>query len=129
MKNFIGHPQTDGQSVYEHATIGGKDGIDLMHCKAHIQRYFEKALADDKVLAEYFLKEVQKLYTVERICREENYTPEQILDIRQHEAVPILSYLKQWMLDKYANIKNQTPFSRAINYALSRLDKLSVYTV
>jgi len=128
LKNFIGYLQTDGYGVYEHATIGGKTGIVLIHCMAHARRYFDKALGDEKVLATYFLQEVQKLYAIERTCREENFSSKQILAIRKLQAVPILLSLKQWMHDNYMKVLPKSPFARAIAYALPRWDKLSIYT-
>jgi hypothetical protein len=37
---------------------------------AHARRYFEKALGNHKEAAEYVLQEIQKLYQIERRCRE-----------------------------------------------------------
>jgi len=128
LKDFTGYLQTDGYRVYEHADIGGKQGVILMHCMAHARRYFEKALVDDKVQAGYFLQEVQKLYAIERVCRQEHYSPEQILATRQQQAVPILASLKQWLQEQYVNIKTTTPLSKAVTYALQRWDKLSIYS-
>jgi transposase len=128
LKHFTGYLQTDGYAVYEHAEIGGKAGIVLMHCLAHARRYFEKSLGSDKTRAEYFLKEVQKLYAIERRGREENLTPEQILELRAQESLPILAALKQWLQEQYLQVLPKSPIGKAIGYALPRWEKLTIYT-
>jgi transposase len=123
------HPESDGYIVYDHASIGGKQDDVLMHCMAHSRRYFEKALATDKALAEHFLKEVQKLYAIERRCREENLTADLIMAIRKEEAVPVLESLHQWLKEHYNPNKPTGPIERAIGYALQRWEKPSIYTI
>ena len=100
----------------------------LMHCMAHARRYFEKAWPTDKALAGYFLKEVQKLYGIERRCREENLNADLILAIRKEEALPVLESLHQWLKEQYNPNTPVGPIERAIAYALQRWKKLSIYT-
>lgn len=128
LKDFRGYLQTDGYAVYEHADIGGKAGITLMHCLAHTRRYFEKSLGSDKARAEYFLKEIQKIYAIERRCRQENLTAEQILELRTQESLPVLADLKQWLQDQYLQVLPKSPIGKAIGYALPRWDRLTIYT-
>ncbi len=45
---------------------------------AHARRYFEKALGNDKVRAEYFITQAQQLYAVEKKIRDEQLTGENI---------------------------------------------------
>jgi transposase len=104
LKDYAGYLQTDGYGVYEHAAIGGRKDIVLMHCMAHARRYFEKALDNDKERAEHFLIEVQKLYAIERRIREEKLSVSQALVLRQQEALPILQGLKSWLQGKHSSI-------------------------
>jgi hypothetical protein len=129
LKTYNGYLQTDGYGVYEHAAIGGKAGITLLHCMAHARRYFEKSLDNDKERAAYFLKELQKLYVVERRCREEALSSQQITMLRQQEAVPVLTALKQWLRLNYEQVLPKSPIGKAIAYALPRWDRLSAYTL
>jgi transposase len=128
LKDFTGYLQTDGYSVYDHASIGGKPGVVLMHCMAHARRYFEKALQTDKQSAQYFLKQVQQLYAIERRAREENFSAEQIVAIRKREAVPVLTALKDWLMENFIKEATKSPLRTAISYALPRWEKLSIYT-
>ncbi len=128
LKDFTGYLQTDGYNVYEHDAIGGRSGIILMHCMAHARRYFEKALDTDKEHAGYFLKEVQKLYAVERKCREENLSPQAVVALRQQQSVPVLTALKSWLEKMYIEVQiKSSPLAKAIAYTLPRWDKLSIY--
>ncbi|HTI91463.1 MAG TPA: IS66 family transposase [Puia sp.] len=128
LKDFTGHLQTDGYGVYEHAAIGGRTDIILMHCVAHARRYFEKALDNDKQRAEHFLTEVQKLYAIERQAREGNLSAGKVRDLRQQEALPLLDALKRWLQDNYTQVLPKSKIGKAIAYSLPRWDRLSLYT-
>ncbi|MDR3712340.1 MAG: IS66 family transposase [Puia sp.] len=128
LKDYTGYLQTDGYGVYEHAAIGGRTDIMLMHCMAHARRYFEKALDNDKQRAEHFLTEVQKLYAIERRAREANLSVGEILALRQQEALPLLDALKKWLQDNYMQVLPKSKIGKAIAYSLPRWDRLSLYT-
>lgn len=128
LTGFSGYLQTDGYGVYDHASIGGRSDITQLYCMAHARRYFEKALVTDKEPAQYFLTELQKLYAIERRLREQQSSPEQIVALRQQEAVPILAALKTWLTEQYTTKLVKSPLTTAVGYALQRWDKLSNYT-
>lgn len=128
LSGFSGYLQTDGYGVYDHASIGGRSDITQLYCMAHARRYFEKALVTDKEPAQYFLTELQKLYAVERRMREQPCSAAQVLEIRQQEAVPILTALKTWLTEQYTTHPVKSPLTAAVGYALQRWDKLSNYT-
>ena len=128
LKDYTGYLQTDGYGVYEHASIGGRKEIILMHCMAHARRYFEKALDNDQQRAERFLKEVQKLYAIERRAREEGLSTTAIRELRQQEALPILQSMKGWLEENYTEVLPKSKIGKAIAYSLPRWDRLSLYT-
>jgi transposase len=80
LENFKGY---FGYSAYD--AFDGKE-IKLMHCMAHARRYFDQALENDKVRAEYVLHEIQKLYAIERKAKENMLTHKERLTIRQELA-------------------------------------------
>jgi transposase len=127
LKEYSGYLQTDGYGVYEHASIGGRKEITLLHCMAHARRYFEKALDNDKPRAEHFLTELQLLYATERKAKEENMAVDQIVRLRQQEALPVLQRLKTWLLENYSEVLPKSPIGKAIAYSLPRWDRLSLY--
>jgi transposase len=126
LKNFKGHLQTDGYAVYDE--YGRKVGITLMHCWAHARRKFVDALDNDRTRAEYVLTEIQKLYAVEREIKETNASPAEALAMRQERAVPVIKGLKQWMITNKPEVMPKSPIGKAIDYTLSRIDALKVYT-
>ncbi len=125
LKNFEGYLQSDGYGVYENFDKGK---IKLIHCMAHARRFFEKALDDNKPLAEHALNEIQKLYTVERTAREMNLSIDARKELRQQESDPVLEKLHHWMREKILIVRPTSPIAKAINYSLPRWEKLMLYT-
>jgi transposase len=124
LKNFEGFLQADGYKVYEKFDT---KKITLFHCMAHARRKFDEALNNDRDRAEYVLLQMQKLYEVERACRELNYSHEQRYELRQEKSLPVLKNLHQWLKD---NMNTGTPKSTirtAISYSLQRWEKLMIY--
>jgi transposase len=126
LKNFSGYLQTDGYGAYD--AFGERKDIVQLHCMAHARRCFEKALNNDRSRAEYALIEMQKLYAIERECREAGINYEDRKKQRQDKAVVILQSLKTWMLKEYSKVTPESLIGKAIHYSLSRWEKLSVYT-
>ena len=98
LQNFSGYLQTDGYAVYD--AFAKKENIKQINCMAHARRMFNEALDNDKVVAEHAMQEIQKLYAIERNCREQNLSFEAIKAIRQEQSVPILEALGTWMKDE-----------------------------
>jgi len=125
LKDFSGHLQTDGYGAYEH--LDGAHGITLMHCMAHGRRKFEEALDNDQFRAGYALEQIQQLYAIERQCREGQMDFDQIKEVRQLKAAPILENMKGWMTDQYPQVLPKSGIGQAIAYNLKRWDRLSIY--
>jgi transposase len=94
---------------------------------AQASRYFEKALDNDKVRAEHVLTEMQLLYGIERRGKEGNMPAGQLLELRRHEALPVLQRLKTWLQENYSHVLPKSPIGKAIAYSLPRWDRLSLY--
>ena len=124
LKNFAGHLQSDGYEVYSYFN---KDKITLLHCMAHARRYFEQALDNDKERSEYVLKEMQKLYAVEKQCRENKLTPDERQAVRQEKSLPVLRSLHQWLKETNETVTLSESFSKAVKYSLLRWEKLMIY--
>ena len=126
LQDFSGYLQTDGYAVYEY--FDQRSNITLLNCMAHARRMFENALENDKSRAEFVLTEMQKLYAVEQVGRDASLSREQLLTLRQEQAVPVLENLKAWMMEAYAQVVPQSAIGKAIFYSLHRWDKLCIYT-
>ena len=124
LKNFEGFLQADGYNVYENFD---NEKITLFHCMAHARRKFDESLKDNYELANPVLLEMQKLYQVEKTCRELNYSHQQRYDLRQEKSLPVLNNLHQWLKVNLTAGNPKSPIRIAINYSLRRWDKLMLY--
>ena len=127
LKDFKGVLQTDGWQVYENVARKLKEIIHIC-CMAHARRKFKEAEQNDKDLASYALGQFQLLYDIERMCKEEGLSYDEITKVRQEKSVPILKEFKQWLMGQYKKRLPSEPISQAINYSLERWDRLSYYT-
>jgi len=133
LENFKGYLQTDGLSVYD--IFDKRPGITQIHCMAHARRMFNEALDNDKVRAEYAMQEIQKLYAIERNCKEQNLSFDEIKTVRQLESVPVLIALGQWMKELYMqslagsnDVAPKSNIGKALAYSVQRWETLSRYT-
>lgn len=126
LEKFTGELQCDGYEAY--AIFENKAGIRVHNCWAHARRYFEKALDEDHVRAGHVMELIQSLYNVERYARQGHLNYDQRLQARQQEAVPVLEQIKQSLEENKASALPKSLLGTAINYTLSRWDKLKSYT-
>ncbi len=127
LKNFHGIIQTDGWHVYEGVAAKQKD-ITQICCLAHARRKFFESKPYDEELAEYALTKFHTLYEIERNCKEQRLSYDEIAKVRQRDAVPLLNELHEWMITQYKTLLPSAPIRTAIAYALERWDRLCYYT-
>jgi len=120
LQGYRGALQSDGYAAYD----GFEKQLTLYNCWAHARRYFFEAQDNAKELAEHALLEIGKLYAIEREIREA--THEERKQVRQERALPILTRFKQWLKQNPGLPKSS--WGKAVNYTLSRWDKLTRYT-
>ena len=129
LKDFEGYLQTDGYQVYDHLDNGNK--IRQLHCMAHARRKFYDEIATNGAVAEHAVKEINRLYAIERKAAEAGLTPEEIKTLRQQEAVPVLDALGAWMKEQYPVLMTNVPGTKiveALAYSIKRWETLSRYT-
>ncbi|MDQ6903944.1 MAG: IS66 family transposase [Bacteroidota bacterium] len=127
LQNFEGVLQTDGWQVYE-GVVKKQNNIIQICCMAHARRKFTDAMPYSKDLGEIALTKFQALYDIERRCKEEKLSYDEITKVRQREAVPILNELHEWMLAQYKTQLPSSPIATAIQYSLERWERLCYYT-
>jgi transposase len=125
LNNFSGTLQTDGYQVYKN--MNTKGNIKQLACMAHARRYFEKALDNDKSRAEYILKQIQKLYEIERKSRERIIDFETRKRYRQLYAKPILEEIKVWLKQNILQVLPKSAIGKAIAYTLKLWTQLEQY--
>ena len=125
LDSFTGTLQTDGYAGYQSMKTNGE----IMHiaCMAHARRYFDKALNDDKVNAEYVLTLIQQLYKIERKARERNISYSLRKRYRNICAKPILLQLEKWLLENRNNYIPKSPMGKAVNYTINLWSRLKAY--
>jgi transposase len=126
LEKFKGDLQCDGYEAY--TIFEGKEDIRVHNCWAHARRYFEKALDEDQARAAHVMELIQRLYDVERRARQSHFTHEQRRQARQKEAVSVLQEIKKYLEQNKASALPKSLLGTAINYTLSRWDKLNSYT-
>jgi transposase len=126
LKDFKGHLQTDGYAAYN--IFDQKKDITLFHCWAHARRKFYEAQDSDAPRAMHALQQIQLLYTVEQMVREQSLSDEQTLLLRQEQALPVLMKLHNWMKQTYLEVLPKSPMGKAIAYSLERWQQLLIYT-
>lgn len=126
LKGFTGFVQTDGYSGYNF--LDKEKDIVLFHCWAHARRKFYDALPNDKARAERALEQIQQLYQIEGMTREQSLDPGQLLELRRQKSLPVLQNLHQWMRQTYMEVTPQSAIGKAIAYSLKLWDGLTTYT-
>jgi len=88
-KDYQGVFHSDDYGVYE--KIAKQDGVIWAPCMAHVRRQFFEAEAGDKAFREEVLKDIQLLFAIEEKVKD--LPPEERVQIREQEAVPVLEAL------------------------------------
>jgi transposase len=126
LDGFEGYMQVDGYEGY--SQFKTKDNIRVLHCWAHVRRKFFdiQDLYQDKTA--FILQEIQNLYAIERHCREQKLTHEQIVAYRQTHAKPILELIHTTLKEYQSqDVLPGSPLGKAINYTLNLWNGLEVY--
>jgi len=126
LKDFKGHLQTDGYAAYN--IFDQQKDVTLLHCMAHARRKFVEAQLNDAGRAEYALSQFQLLYAIERQAADQQLNHEQVLQLRQQEAVPILEALGKWMQQTYIEVLPKSAIGKALAYSIERWKQLIIYT-
>jgi transposase len=126
LKEYSGYLQTDGYAAYDNLT--NKANIRQLACWAHARRYFEKALDHDRVRNEYALAQIRTLYALERTAREQGMNPEQVKQLRQQKALPVLQQFEQWLKEQIMQVLPASATGKAMAYTLRLWHRLVVYT-
>jgi len=136
LKDFKGFLQADAYGGYDGIYTGSNGAIVEVGCMAHARNKFKEADSTDpeRVLAAKAW--VRKLYDVEdeanAIIVKDKLTGAAAaairLRLRKEKAVPLLTSLRQWLLEQKEQVLPKSPIAAAINYMLNQWDALNRYT-
>jgi len=130
LKQYQGYVQTDGYTGYN--VVGRQPGIVLVGCWAHVRRKFIAVIkaqtgAGKHSRAEHAVKTIGQLYAIEKQASDANLSPEQIKDLRQQKAKPILDEFKTWLDQNMVITPPKGLLGQAISYTLNLWARLVVY--
>ena len=128
LAGFTGILQTDGYAAY--GAVVRAQGLGHAGCLAHCRRKFDEVIKSQGKhrkpgLAEAGLKQIQKLYAIEKAARD--FTPADRHRYRQERARPLWDTLQTWLTVHCPGVPPQTALGRALAYLAHEWDKLVVY--
>ena len=135
--DFEGVLQSDGYAVYLRIVARLRAlGLEIDHaaCMAHIRRKFNEALGHHPGICNWMLKQIARLYDIERELKEhlkDHKAPAEVrARIRKAQSEPILRLLKRAMLhlrQKCPKILPKSSLGKALDYALGQWAGMQVY--
>ena len=123
LKDFQGYLQTDGYAGY--AKLAAKATITYLSCWVHVRREFERALDNNKELAQTGLILIQALYAIEKEAKD--LSPEQRKELRLSKALPIINQFFKWSGGHLLRELPKSQIAKAFRYATERSDSLYAY--
>ena len=127
-EQFEGTILTDGYSAYA-SYCRASETITHAQCWAHARRKFVEARESEPESADRMLDLIGVLYRIEADIREEDLTPEQVLERRRNLAVAVVEEIVAFAgrLRADPSLLPTNPFSRALGYLENRIEALRVY--
>ena len=126
LNDFRGTLHADGYGVYKH--YGNRQGVRLANCNAHARRGFVEAIFTDKQRAQYAIEQYERLYAIEKYCRDNNATFDERKELRQVKSVPIFEELVTWVKEQLTKIlTTRSPIGKALMYFSQREKELGLF--
>lgn len=131
LDGYEGAVQTDGYVAYDF--LDHKPGVTHLGCLAHARRKFmeaQKARGKNNKKTggpDIALQYIQNLYRIEKRAKKQGLKSEELLDLRQREAKPILDEMHSWLVRKSAHLIPKSLLGKAIIYSLNQWQRLSSY--
>ncbi|WP_061249871.1 IS66 family transposase [Leptospira alstonii] len=128
MGRVLGIIQTDGFESYD-SLLKTKSRILHAGCWNHARRrFFEILKIDSKnVQAQWIVKEIGKLYTIESKAKEANLNSEEHLRLRQSESKPIVDEIRSWMNKRIVEVAPKSSMGKALSYLAGQWEKLLIF--
>jgi transposase len=121
----IGYLQGDGYGGYDQFDRADSK-IFLVGCWMHARRGFVAALELNDLRAAIPVDLIAKLYEIEAQAKVAQATPEQRLDRRQRDSLPVLDDLREWLDANAPAVEPKSPLGKAITYIINQWGRLTV---
>ena len=127
LRTFQGAVQGDAYGAYD--IYENKNGVLLLGCLAHARRKFEQALLDDPSRAKHALKIIQKLYDIERDAKDRELSYDQVKQLREERAYPILKEFEKWLYENIRVVLPKSLIGKAALYTYNIYPRLVRYVL
>jgi transposase len=126
LEGYRGIIQTDGYAVYD--VVSRCEGLIHAGSMAHARRNFIDTMkAAPSPTAQSVIDLIRQLYEIEGDIRKNNLTDDEIVTIRQENALPILEKIKERLDREVHHVAPKSQMGKAIRYMLDQWPKLLVY--
>lgn len=132
LDEFQGYVQSDAYGGYDGLFTEGS-GRTSVGCMAHARRKFvdvQKASAkkNQSPVAATVINLMAKLYHLESQAKKRGLSEQQVYQLRQEKAVPVLKQLHEYLRSKQGSVPPQSLLGKAIAYSLNHFEALKRYS-
>lgn len=124
--DFRGYLQADAYAGYD--VMFKIDRATEVACWAHARRKFHESLDQEPHRALAALALIRRLYALERHATDKGLTTEQRRELRQDQALPVLTELRAWLDTHEGEVLPKSSLGEAIRYARNQWTALTRYT-
>lgn len=130
LREFQGWVQTDGYKGYDF--LDSSKGVRHLGCLAHARRKFVDVVKSrgkngKTGAADMALSYIRKLYKLEKDARKDKLSLDEIYQMRQDKAKPILDEFRKWLDKKQTQTLPKGLLGNAISYTLNQWPRLIGY--
>ncbi len=131
LKEYQGVVQTDGYAGYDF--LDTKSNVIHLGCLAHARRKFVEAQkargknARKGGAPDVALKYISDLYRIEKKAKQRHLSAEELLELRQKEAKPVLEEMHRWLIKKSSQLIPKSLLGKAVAYTLKQWHRLEAY--
>jgi transposase len=120
--------QSDGLDLYQRYAARVKEVVHA-ECWSHTRRQFLKAEKIEPELTDEVVKRIRKFYEIEEKIRERDLTGAKKLEYRAEHSRPLVDDFFTWLQSTQQQhlLLPSSPFTKALNYALTRENELKVF--
>lgn len=125
---FTGTLVSDGYSAYA-SYVGKTDGIEHAQCWVHTRRQFFEAKDDEPLLVEEMLDRMGALFAFEAQCKAQELEGEAKREHRLQYSKPVVDGIIEHVTELLQEraLLPSAPFTKALNYLISRVIELRVF--
>ena len=105
------------------SSLSKQRGVDLAFCWAHVRRKFtdiEKNYPDE---CSEVLDMIGELFHIEKLAN--NY--EELEEFRLKKSKPLVSQLRNWLLEAQVQVRKESHLLKAINYTMNHWEGLTLF--